>query len=145
MGDGMTKTCPHAASGCNYPEGDCPGHCASKQQSAPLQLADSLENELEGYDGVSIPRTCQDIADKAAAELRRLYAENADFRATCDHLTRENARQIGEIVALKWQRDELLEALQNIAGYLDDTAACNSDKAVAAIARAAIAKAKGAA
>ena len=79
------------------------------------------------------------------SKLRSLQAENEDFRATCDHLTRENAEQIGEIVALKWQRDELLEALQNIAGYLDDTAACNSDKAVAAIARAAIAKTKGAA
>ena len=49
---------------------------------------------------------------QAAAELRRLHAENEDFRATCDHLTRENAEQIGEIVALKEQRDELLEALK---------------------------------
>ena len=38
---------------------------------------------------------------------------------------------------------DLLEALQTIAGYLDDTAACNSDKAMASTARAAIAKATG--
>lgn len=45
----------------------------------------------------------------------------------------------------KERADALLEALQNIAGYLDDTAACNSDKAMASTARAAIAKAGGAA
>ena len=44
----------------------------------------------------------------------KLYAENEDFRATCDHLTRENAAQIGEIVALKEQRDELLGALREM-------------------------------
>ena len=49
----------------------------------------------------------------AAAELRRLHAEREDLRATCDHLTRENAEQISEIVALKEQRDELLEALRD--------------------------------
>ena len=53
--------------------------------------------------------------NEAAAELRRLYAENEDFRATIDYLTRENAEQIGEIVALKEQRDELLEAMHRIA------------------------------
>ena len=57
---------------------------------------------------------------QAAAELRRLHAENEDFRATCDHLTRENAEQIGEIVALKEQRDALLEALELFPGFTDD-------------------------
>ena len=52
---------------------------------------------------------------ESAKELRRLHAENEDFRATCDHLIRENAEHIGEIVALKEQRDELLEALHRIA------------------------------
>ena len=55
--------------------------------------------------------------NEAAAELRRLYAENEDFRATIDYLTRENAEQIGEIVALKAQRDELLEALHLALEY----------------------------
>ena len=49
---------------------------------------------------------------ESAKELRRLHAENEDFRATCDHLIRENAEHIGEIVALKEQRNELLEALR---------------------------------
>ena len=51
---------------------------------------------------------------ESAKELRRLHAENEDFRATIDHLARENAEQIGEIVALKEQRDALLEALREM-------------------------------
>ena len=51
---------------------------------------------------------------ESAKELRRLYAENDDFRATCDHLTRENAEQIGEIVALKEQRDELRNSVKRL-------------------------------
>ena len=100
--------CPFAAKGCNYPEGDCPGHC---------------------------------LVDNGG-----LQAENEDFRATIDYLTRENAEQIGEIVALKAQRDELLEALRRIA----DTSANQSGTGAPWVhwvdqARAAIAKAGGAA
>ena len=51
---------------------------------------------------------------ESAEELRRLHAENVDYGATIDHLARENAEQIGEIVALKEQRDELLEALKEL-------------------------------
>ena len=81
-----------------------------------------------------------------ARELRRLLAENEDFRATCDHLARENAGQIGEIVALKEQRDELLAALRRIA----DTSANQSGTGAPWVhwvdqARDAIAKAGGAA
>ena len=131
--------CPHAAAGCNYPEGDCPGHCLvdnglRQHRSEALRLADSYEaTGLSGH-------------IKAAAELRRLYAENEDFRATIDHLIRENAEQIGEIVALKEQRDELLAALRRIA----DTSANQSGTGAPWVhwvdqARAAIAKAGGAA
>ena len=79
----MTKTCPHAASGCNYPEGDCPGHCAGKQQPEALRLAGVLD--LLAMD-MKTPR-------QAAAE------------------------QIGEIVALKAQRDELIGALHLALEY----------------------------
>ena len=75
------------------------------KQPEALRLADSYEaTGLSGH-------------IKAAAELRRLHAENEDFRATIDHLIRENAEQIGEIVALKEQRDELLEALHLALEY----------------------------
>ena len=99
------------------------------EQPKAMRLADTLENDLEGYDGMSIPRTCQDIADKAAAELRRLHAENDDFRATINHLTRENAEQIGEIVALKEQRDELRNSVKRLHAakgrYHTQIAACD--------------------
>lgn len=138
--------CPHAVAGCNYPEGDCPGHCASKQQPEALRLADCL-------DDVAYTTRSQAI-QAAAAELRRLHAENEDFRATCDHLTRENAEQIGEIVALKEQRDELLEALAKLVEDLemrsnwkrgDDKGVVDCGHSVYLKARAAIAKAGGAA
>ena len=48
-----------------------------------------------------------------------LYAENVDYGATIDHLTRENAEQIGEIVALNEQRDELLAVLEEAEYALD--------------------------
>ena len=71
------------------------------RQPEALRLAKILEDHYFYSD-----------TNEAAAELRRLYAENEDFRATCDHLTRENAEQIGEIVALKEQRDGLLAVLR---------------------------------
>ena len=103
------------------------------KQPEALRLADWLE--LHAIDG---------IERKAAAELRRLQAENEDFRATINHLTRENAEQIGEIVALKEQRDELLAALRRIT----DTSANESGTGAPWVhwvdqARAAIAKATG--
>ena len=73
----------------------------NERQPEALRLADLIDANLAGAGDAEI-----------SSELRRLHAENDDFRATCDHLTRENAEQIGEIVALKEQRDELLEALR---------------------------------
>lgn len=85
-----------------------------EEQPKALQFAEQLDAD-----------ECADIAD----ELRRLHAENEDFRATIDHLTRENARQIGEIVALKEQRDELLEALKGVLPFMaTETTNCHGDK-----------------
>ena len=75
------------------------------KQPEALRLAKILEDHYFYAD-----------TNEAAAELRRQRAENEDFRATIDYLTRENAEQIGEIVALKAQRDALLEALEHIEG-----------------------------
>ena len=101
----------------------------NERQPEALRLAKILEDNYFDAD-----------TNEAAAELRRQRAENADFRATIDHLTRENAEQIGEIVELKELRDELLEALKKLmrewntpSEYLE--AARN--------ARSAIAKAEG--
>lgn len=105
----------------------------NEQQPEALRLAEILEDHYFYSD-----------TNEAAAGLRRLYAENDDFRATCDHLTRENAEQIGEIVALKEQRDELLAVLEHIEGLAmaDDW---RDLPEIVRIARAAIAKAGGAA
>ena len=94
------------------------------KQPEALRLAKILEDHYFYSD-----------TNEAAAELRRLHAENEDFRATIDYLTRENAEQIGEIVALKAQRDELLEALQSYMAGID-AMGWNTDKAKAAIAKA---------
>ena len=96
------------------------------QQPEALRLAKILEDHYFYVD-----------TNEAAAELRRLYAENEDFRATIDYLTRENAEQIGEIVALKEQRDELMLACSQL---LNETGRYGRSPG-ATLARAAIAKA----
>lgn len=79
-------------------------------------------------------------------QLARLLEENEDYRRTCEHLLRQTCEQIGEIVALTEQRDELLAALRRIA----DTSANQSGTGAQWVhwvdqARDAIAKAGGAA
>ena len=115
----------------------------NEQQPEALRLAKIFEDHYFYAD-----------TNEAAAELRRLHAENEDFRATIDHLTRENAEQIGEIVALKEQRDALLGALREmVAGDAEAIAEADAlgvpfpDEMLAAYRRAvaAIAKAGGAA
>ena len=104
------------------------------KQPRALRLANDLE---------SIFISEEITASKAkviAAELRRMHTENEDYGATIDHLTRETAEQIGEIVALKEQRDELLEALINMVDYYG-TASANVQQLDAA--KSAIAKATG--
>ena len=117
------------------------------KQPEALRLANAL-TELDAQFSQS------GLCGEAAAELRRLHKENADFRSTCDHLTRENAEQIGEIVALKEQRDELLGALREmVAGDAEAIAEADAlgvpfpDEMLAAYRRAvaAIAKVGGAA
>lgn len=88
-------------------------------QHEVLRLANALENDLVGYDRMSIPRTCQDIADKSAAELRRLHEENVQMRE---------------------QRDELLEVLIDMVDHYG-TASANVQQLDAA--KSAIAKATG--
>lgn len=53
----------------------------NKKEPEALRLADELEDSLESHDGSSLTARCQGIADDAAAELRRLHAENETLRA----------------------------------------------------------------
>ena len=105
----------------------------NEQQPEALRLADLIDANLAGAGDAEI-----------SSELRRLHAENADYGATIDYLTCENAEQIGEIVALKEQRDELLEALRGLLAAVQHSVCENSGPAQDA-ARAAISKAGGAA
>jgi hypothetical protein len=61
------------------------------KQPEALRLADELEDSLESHDGSSLTARCQGIADDAAAELRRLHAENTTQQ---QELT-EQARLLG--------------------------------------------------
>ena len=111
----------------------------NERQPEALRLAKILEDHYFYSD-----------TNEAAAGLRRLYEENEDYGATIDYLTCENAEQIGEIVALKEQRDELLAALKLLEeAYCADDYGTREGRAkgrAALIAtRAAIAKAGGAA
>ena len=80
-------------------------------QPEALKLADFLEDDLVDYDGKSIPRLCQDVADKAAVELRRLHAETTNQQdwfvewKKCEQQVVKLRKLHAE------QRDELLEAL----------------------------------
>ena len=75
-------------------------------------------------------------------QLARLLEENTDYRRTCEHLLRQTCEQIGEIVALKEQRDELLAALEYVVNiWVDGNGSEWNQSDAAAQARAAIAKA----
>ena len=103
------------------------------KQSEALRLADLIDANLAGAGDAEI-----------SAELRRLHAENEDYGSTIDYLTCENAEQIGEIVALKEQRDALLEALRKLHHGLDECDMVHDDQRSAyANASAIIAKATG--
>ena len=75
----------------------------NERQPEALRLAKILEDHYFYAD-----------TNEAAAELRRLHAENEDYGSTIDYLTCENAEQIGEIVALKEQRDELRNSVKRL-------------------------------
>lgn len=50
------KTCPHASSGCNYPEGECGGACVATKSE---RLAEKLQK----------PLTLRRYIDEAAAHI----------------------------------------------------------------------------
>ena len=87
-------------------------------KSEALRLADELEDDLADYGGQSLPRISQDIADNAAAELRRLSAVEA-------------------------QRDALLEALKLMLEQFTKTPSTLKDSEARIKAHAAIAQTEG--
>ena len=74
----MNMPCIHAASGCDYPAGECAGHCVTEKQpeAYALILADTLDL-----------LALQTELRKAAAELRRLHALNAEMLESLKEVT----------------------------------------------------------
>lgn len=92
----------NAATGCDYPAGECAGLCMPKPEA--LRLAERFENEY-----------CDGMARAAAKELRRLHAVNADL---LDALNR--------IRSLPVTRDAM-----RMAHFRADTAIANATKEAA--------------
>ena len=85
-----------------------------------LRMADALEDDLADYRGGSHPRFSQDILN-AAAELRRLHAENERLVAQRDEARRtvREAHEAGTRVTA--QRDALLKAAKEAEPLLQAT------------------------
>ena len=73
----MNTSCLHATSGCDYPAGECAGHCVTEKQPEALRLADELCTAPERS------RT----SFEAAAELRRLHSLNVELLEALQEVT----------------------------------------------------------
>ena len=60
-------------------------------QPEALRLADELEDSLYSADGTSLSPYGQGIADKAAAEVRRLHESNQELLAALRDLMADNS------------------------------------------------------
>lgn len=138
----MTQPCQHAASGCGYPQGECSGDCMI-ERSTSLRLAELLEQDTP----FSLRRDLEPTL-LAAAELRRLHAENEALKVKLMTATKSALDH-------KERGDVLLEALKEAEyalGYAADMtkpeglSGCDCPIcSVSVKVRAAIAKAGGAA
>ena len=102
-----------------------------EKQPEALRLADELESEGDSW--------FRERDAEAAAELRRLHKQNADYANTIDGLIISSCDDVARIVALEDLRDELLEVLKAVT-TADDVVFYGS---ALHNARAAIAKATG--
>lgn len=111
-------------------------------QPEALRLADQLAAEIERTVQVDM------LHHNAAAELRRLHAENEALREANEAFAQRQEWWNERMVALEAQRDALLEALQEIGKYTGEGSMYTTpwQDIVCGLgekARAAIAKAEG--
>lgn len=110
--------CPHAARGCNYPEGQCPGHClvdnGLRQRQDPPAYLTIVYRITEPRQ----PRALLDQAEWSAAshthaiqDRDRLHAELNDVQDQRRAAFRTIERLNDELGQVCEQRDELLAAL----------------------------------
>ena len=76
-------------------------------QPKALRLADALEDSLESYDGSSLTRYCQSIADEAADELRFLHGAKEHATNLINAMRETMARQSQVITDLRQQIESL--------------------------------------
>jgi hypothetical protein len=86
-------------------------------QPEALRLADALQQQTvwEGHYG---PSYLRDLLPEAAAELRRLHAENEALREANEAFGKRQEWWNERMVALEQQRDALLEALKSTGLFL---------------------------
>lgn len=75
----MTRAaCPHAASGCNYPEGDCAGLCVRPDTLVVKQVRPEVAVYLTSAQGcprwVSRPELGQAFPEQVAANLAQVLS-----------------------------------------------------------------------
>jgi hypothetical protein len=101
------------------------------EQPTALRLADALAN----YTGVTLAQM-----DQAAAELRRLHAENELLGRACDKIRLMHRDEIRPLLNVHTVNSELLEALTHVSDWFT---AAGIDVPAVRHARAAIARAEG--
>ena len=101
-------TCTHASAGCDYPASEC----AMSKQPAALHYAEVLEGFYLGLGRLD--------ATGAAAELRRLHAENAELTARLAHATERALIHKERADKLQTHLDTANKACSELAAQVDD-------------------------
>ena len=118
----MSKPCQHAASGCNYPEAQCPGHChlANRDDSDMADYTLSIEAD-SGYESTTEGRCTPQQYGLAMQALHDSSAPRRVFACleVCDGVDTIELETAARYKALATgyrkrteQRDMLLDALR---------------------------------
>lgn len=160
----MTK-CAHAASGCNYPQGECSGACLAsstqRQPAAPQYLTivyqihspGQAQALLHATDWTAMSHSHAILDRDTAIKLRdALHAElndiqdqrRAAFRAI-ERLNDELGQAREQIDVLREELKKAMDSLEYVEKYMPGLAGCGVRQERIAASRAAIDKTGGAA
>lgn len=121
----MSKTCQHAAEGCDYPAGQCIGACDPVKQSVSMER---LQAKL-----ASAEKACNDLAE-----------DLGETRRERDHWHSRLLAEVADRRRLQALNQELLESLKEVTFLLEASLKLRGEPhpgSIGAKARAAIAKA----
>ena len=102
--------CPHAASGCNYPEGDCPGHCLVDNGLRKRQDPPGYLTIVYRITHPSQPRALLEQAEWSAASHTHAIHERDQLQAE-NKLLKATQYGSGRLQELRDQRDQLQDRL----------------------------------